>query len=298
MLASAVHVRLERNGVPWIGTDLEIDIGDPEALAAFAERHRPSHIVNCAAYTRVDDAEKEPELAQRANAQGPANLGQLAAQLGLGVLHFSTDYVFDGRASEPYPENAPGAPTSIYGKSKFAGERALLETLTATSASAARRLGHRVHIVRTSWLFGEGGGNFVTTMLRLLAERETLRVVDDQHGRPTYTCDLAEAALEIAGLLPDRTAVESGIYHFANATPTTWCEFARQILRSARQHGFPLRAQTIEPITTAQYPRPAPRPSYSVLDTTRIERILGRAPRHWGLALDEYLGRIRPSMAP
>jgi dTDP-4-dehydrorhamnose reductase len=286
MLARAVGARLAAAGVAAVGTDLEFDIADAAAVLEFVEQHRFTHIVNCAAYTRVDDAERELDAARAANTTGPSSLARAAARTGAHLVHVSTDYVFDGRSEEPYVEDAPCAPQTAYGRTKREGEELVVATLGQPG-------GAHFHVIRTSWLFGEGGKNFVTTMLALMAEREVLRVVSDQHGRPTYTRDLAEAVLGLAGIVPRGVPAESGFYHFANTGATTWHAFAEQILGAARALGFALKARTIEPVSTEAFPRPAPRPAYSVLSTRRIEHALGGAPRPWQDALAEYLSNLR-----
>jgi dTDP-4-dehydrorhamnose reductase len=288
MLARAVLAQLARDKVEYIGTDLDLDIGDADAVSAFAKSNRFSHVVNCAAYTRVDDAETQFEVAHRVNALGPGNLAETAAQIGAHLVHFSTDYVFDGRASEPYVEDSPCAPDGAYASTKLEGERLVLAQMPRDESD-----NRRLHLIRTSWLYGEGGANFVATMLRLMAERDTLRVVSDQIGRPTYTTDLAQAALCLTGIVPFSQAADSGIYHFANAGETSWYGFAQAILAGARALGFDLRTQSIEPVTTAEFPRPAPRPAYSVLCTSRYETATHRKPRDWQDALSEYLQNIK-----
>lgn len=277
MLGQAVAAQLRRLGHPFVGTDREVDITDAEAVRVQAEGF--SHIVNCAAYTAVDAAERDEATAHRVNGEGPENLARAAATTGATLLHVSTDYVFDGEAEAPYGEDAPCAPRSAYGRSKLAGEAAL------------RGFG-RVYVVRTSWLFGPGGPNFVATMIDLMRERETLRVVVDQRGRPTYTRDLAGAMLSLLGLsgpFDPGAAAAPGVYHFANAGETTWHGFAEAILAAGRARGLSLATQEIAAITTAEFPRPAPRPAYSVLDTARLESALGLRPRPFTAALEDYL---------
>lgn len=282
MLGQAVRRLLKAAELPAVGTDRDLDIADLDAVRTFARDGAFTHIINCAAYSAVDDAEQHEEEATRVNGKGPENLALVAEEVGASILHYSTDYVFDGSADQPYREDAATAPLGAYGRSKLVGEQAVLSSIPAAPSE------RRVHVIRTSWLFGEGGPNFVATMLRLMAERDALRVVADQEGRPTYTADLAATSLRVAGV-SDATAPPSGIYHFANTGETTWHQFASTILELAKAKGLPIRAQSVEAIPTSAFPRPAARPSYSVLDTGRITEALGDAPRPWRAALDDYL---------
>ncbi len=282
LLGSAFHGRLEELGVGFVATDRELDIADSGAVREFALRERPALILNAAAYTRVDDAETHQEEAFRVNALGPENLATASSECGASIVHISTDYVFDGRGTEPYREDSPCAPVSAYARTKYEGERRLLEVTG----------GRSLWMIRTSWLFGDNGPSFVRRISELVAERDELRVIADQRGRPTYAPDLADAALRLAGVVePERHAAPRrahGVYHFANSGETTWHELAEAVRERASKHGLPVRAARVVPITTAEYPLPAVRPAYSVLDTSKIEAALGVAPRHWRMALDEW----------
>lgn len=245
----------ERAGHELLAVDLpELDIVDPEAVRGFFEAQRPDAVVNCAAWTDVDGAESHSDAAHAVNATGAGNLARAAAAHGSALLHLSTDYVFDGHppldgAGRPraYSESDPTGPRSVYGQSKLAGE---LEVLAASP---------RHTVVRSSWLFGVHGGNFVDTMLRLASEREVVQVVDDQVGCPTWTGHLAPALL---GLLEREV---HGLVHLAGAGSVSWNGFAREIFRQAEL------SCRVEAITTAQMGRPAPRPGYSVLASARSD---------------------------
>jgi dTDP-4-dehydrorhamnose reductase len=282
MLGTALRERIALRQLSLVSTDAELDVVDLAGLLAFAQRERPTHILNAAAYTRVDDAETQQEAAFMVNALGPEHLARAAVSVGAVLLHVSTDYVFDGNSRTPYTESSLTGPTGAYGRTKLEGEQRLL------GVPGAERL---AYIVRTSWLFGENGPSFPRTIVKLLAERDELRVVADQVGRPTYTGDLAEATLLLAGL-GGGSAVAPGCYHFANAGETTWCSFATTIRELCVTLGRPVRATRVVPVTTAEFPRPARRPVYSVLDTTRIEAVLGVRPRPWPEPLREFLERI------
>lgn len=271
MLGSHFKRLLEARNIPFIGTDQhEIDITRIEEVAQFVATHQFSHIINCAAYTQVDLAEEESQTAFLVNEQGIVNLALAAKPYQTKIVHFSTDYVFDGLGKQPYKEEDFCHPLSEYGKSKRQGELKLLEILPYSL------------ILRTSWLFGWPGKNFVGTILRLMKEKETLKIVCDQMGRPTYCEDLAQATL---ALMKDH----SGIFHFANQGETSWFEFAYEIYKQALRLQFPSVLQSIIPISSEEYPTKAKRPAYSTLDTHKIESILKTPIRHWSQALNDYL---------
>ncbi len=233
-----------------VATDVDtLDITDYAAVLAAARAENAAYIVNCAAYTAVDKAEGDPDAARRVNAEGPAVLARVAAETGAALVHISTDYVFDGQSAIPYKEDDPTSPLGIYGLTKLDGERAV------------RLSGCRGIIIRTAWLYSAYGNNFVKTMLRLGGERETVRVVDDQFGSPTYAADLAAAILSI---LPHIGSRRGEVYHYSNAGQTSWAGFAAEAMRQA---GLAAR---VEGIPTSEYPTPARRPKYSLLDKTKI----------------------------
>ena len=280
MLGQALHGELLALGHEVFATDREVDITSRDAVLDFAKSTRPSLILNAAAYTQVDAAETEEPTATAINGTGVRHLCEAARGTGAGMVHVSTDYVFDGTATRAYPEDAPRSPRSAYGRSKLLGELACEELLLSQ--------GHPCWLVRTSWLFGPGGNNFVRTLLGLMRERAEVRVVVDQRGRPTYSLDLARALSRLSGL-SGAAAAPPGFYHFANDGEVSWHAFTLTIAEEARALGLALRCASVLPVSTAEYPRPAPRPAYSVLDTTRFRDVTGAPPRPWRDALREYL---------
>lgn len=239
------------------------DLSDPASVGAAVRSHRPDVVVNAAAYTAVDKAESEPDLAHAVNAAAPGAMAEACEAVGAALVHISTDYVFDGTKDGAYhPEDAVG-PRSVYGESKLRGEDAI------------RAATDRAVILRTSWVYGPRGGNFVKTMLRLGATREELGVVDDQYGRPTLAEDIARACRDIALKLSERPAF--GTYHFAGDTPMTWCGFARDIFEIAREEGLPA-VKRLNAITTADYPTPAARPANSDLCPDKVAEAFGVRP--------------------
>lgn len=268
-----VGSELCRRGEPFVGLRREqFDLlRVPEQLDVLRQL-RPRALVNAAAYTAVDRAEAEADQAYAVNASAVRKLGRAARELGLPVVHFSTDYIFDGDAPGAYREDAEPRPLSVYGASKLVGEKALLEEQPESI------------ILRVSWVFGPGGHNFVKTMLRLGLERDELRVVADQRGCPTSAASIAEVVSRIleAGLAP-------GVYHYANRPATTWHGFAEAVLARARERGHPLRVTRVVPIPGSEYPTPARRPANSVLDDRKLRGLLPDLPLRWEPYLDQTL---------
>lgn len=250
-----------------------LDLAQADAIEPLLRRVRPDHVVNATAYTAVDRAESERELAFAVNAQAPARLAELCSADGIGLVHYSTDYVFDGNGTRPYLESDPTGPLSVYGESKLAGEDAI-------RASGASHL-----ILRTAWVYATHGHNFLRTMLRLGAERDELRVVADQHGSPTPAWLLADAAATVLG----QGIVESGVRHIVAGGQTSWHGFAEAIFAEAQARGLIERRPQVLPITTADYPTPARRPNYSVLDTSRLQAEYGLSIPQWRDALKTTL---------
>lgn len=276
MLGTEVESILIARGLPHTVTDLEVDITGADAVESFAAGKQITWIVNCAAYTAVDKAESEEKRAMAINATGPANLAACANGMGARLLHISTDYVFDGTKTSPYLEIDQPNPQSAYGRTKLVGE-----------AEAARNTGHV--IIRTSWLYGVAGPNFVATMLRLMAERDTLGIVNDQQGTPTYADDLAETIVSVT----TQPKAQSGIYHFSNDGRTTWYGFAREIYSQAREFGLLDNECELRPISTEEYSVPAQRPQNSVFDKTKIKTDLGIELRAWQDSLKDYLLKVK-----
>jgi len=261
----------------------ECDLEDHAALRAVVRKTKPDILVNAAAYTAVDRAESEPAKAMAVNAVAPGILGEEAARLGALVIHYSTDYVFEGGGETPHRETDPTGPQSVYGSSKLAGEEAL-------ARSGARHL-----IFRTSWVFGAHGTNFLKTMLRLAAERETLSVVADQAGAPTSAALIADvSAHAIRQALGNPASAESGVYQLAAAGETTWHGYACHVIEAARRAGRPVRVApgAIRPITTAEFPAAARRPANSRLDTQKLHRTFGLTLPDWRRGVDHVLQTI------
>lgn len=253
-------------------TRASFDLAQPDVLGEKIRAFAPDIIVNSAAYTAVDRAETEPELAYAVNALAPQAIAKVAKEIGAYVVHISTDYVFDGSQSSPYQETDATNPLGVYGQSKFQGEIAIADS------------GCNFLIVRTAWVYGvHGSGNFVKTMVRLGKERQKVRVVADQIGGPTWAKDLAEA---IAALTEQRA---QGIYHYSNSGVASWYDFAVAIFEEVENLGIPLKVRQVVPIATAAYPTPARRPAYSVLSHQKIVETLGSAPPHWRASLRAML---------
>lgn len=249
----------------------EVDIADAASVAEALGKMKPTVVINAAAYTKVDLAEKEIEAARLGNEIGPGVIAAACAATQTPLVHISTDYVFDGSKSGPYVESDPIAPLGIYGRTKAAGE------------AAVRQANRRHIILRTSWVYGEFGNNFLKTMLRLAKERDELRVVADQHGCPTSTRDIAEAILRIAPLLASDSSLY-GTYHFAGAGATSWHGFANRIIDA--QAPITGRRPNVVAIASADYPTPARRPLNSVLDCSHFERSFGFSAHPWSEETD------------
>jgi dTDP-4-dehydrorhamnose reductase len=256
-----------------------VDLADPASVRRLFAETGPDAVINAAAYTAVDRAESEPELAMAINGDALGLIGQLAAEAGIPVVHYSTDFVFSGETDRPYREDDPAEPRSVYGKSKLAGERALLES------------GATALILRTAWVYGVRGSNFLLTMLRLFRERPELRVVEDQIGTPTWSRMLAEVTAQILyrGLRGDiELDAVKGLYHVTGGGATSWFGFAEAIRAASCEQC------TLLPIPTSEYPAPAPRPAYSVLETHRFHDTFGLSLPDWRHSLAMCLSDLRP----
>ncbi|WP_329117209.1 dTDP-4-dehydrorhamnose reductase [Streptomyces sp. NBC_01465] len=277
MLGQDVLARLAEDGEQAVGLDrAALDITDAAAVRAALAEHRPAVVVNCAAWTAVDDAETREDEALRINGDGPRRLAEACAEQGVVLLQVSTDYVFAGDGEKPYPEDAPTGPRSAYGRTKLAGEQAVLELLPEAG-----------YVVRTAWLYGAGGPNFVRTMIKLEGIKDTLDVVDDQRGQPTWTADLADRLVllgrgALAGTAP------AGVYHGTSSGETTWFGFTRAIFEALGAD-----PERVRPTTSAAFVRPAPRPAYSVLGHDRWAEAGIEPIQDWSTALRQAMPGLR-----
>lgn len=271
MLGQDLLARLAAASEHAVGLDrAALDITDPGAVAGALKAHAPDVVVNCAAWTAVDDAEAREDEALAVNGTGPRVLAEACGDAGAVLLQVSTDYVFAGDARAPYHEDAPTAPRSAYGRTKLAGERAVLDTLPDTG-----------YVVRTAWLYGAGGPNFVRTMIKLEGVKDSLDVVNDQQGQPTWTGDLADRLVRLGGAALAGTA-PAGIYHGTSGGQTTWFTFTREIFRLLGAD-----PERVRPTTSEAFVRPALRPSYSVLGHERWDAAGIDPIRDWREALGE-----------
>lgn len=275
-------VATTRSGMLPDGTTCETaDFDAPASLEALLQRVRPDLVVNAAAYTAVDRAEDEREAAWRVNAQSPGVIARWCAAAGVPLVHYSTDYVFDGLGTRPYREDDPTAPLSVYGASKLAGEAAICQA------------GGRHLIFRTAWVYAPHSANFLRTMLRLGAERDVLQVVDDQIGTPTPAAWIADATVRAL----QHPGQHSGTWHLTAAGQTSWHGFASTIFAAAVAAGVLPKAPAITPISTAQYPTRAHRPAWSVLDNHKLQRDFGIVPPSWQDGLAKVIAEIAAGQA-
>lgn len=255
----------------------ELDIGDGKAVRRVVTEAGPQVIINAAAYTAVDKAESERDLARRVNGEAPGHLAEAAKACGARLIHLSTDFVFDGSQSRPYAPDAAVSPLGAYGETKLEGERRVQQTL-----------GSEALILRTAWVYAANGHNFVRTMLRLMAERGRVRVVADQVGSPTWASSVAQALWAAV-----RSPAFAGVHHWTDAGVASWYDFAVAIAEEGHAAGLLKQPAEVEPITTAEYPTPARRPAYSVLDRASSERDLNLKPAHWRVNLRNMLRELR-----
>ena len=293
-VGEALRQTLAPLGNVVIPTLAELNLTDKDAIRKWMREVRPRWVVNAAAHTAVDKAESEPELAFAINATAPEVLAEEAKKIGAVVVHYSTDYIFDGSKVGPYVESDRPGPLNVYGKSKLAGEVALSESGAA-------------HVIfRTSWVYGATGNNFVRSMLRLAREREHLRIVGDQHGAPTWSLELAKLTADVIGQIERRAAQDgrslheaahpvSGLYHATGAGATTWYGFAAQAIAELQKLEPEAKLATVEAISTSEYPTPAKRPMNSLLDCAKLQRVFGWRMPEWQESVALVVGELAGS---
>lgn len=300
MLGREVARQLKEQGLAFTGTDKEVDITDAAALENFTKTLTTSFynldskltdaekkidwIINCSAYTNVDKAEEEPELAEKLNAEGPLNIARVARKQGSKLIHISTDYVFDGEGTTPYTEDMPKNPTGVYGRTKALGEDAIEKEMV------------QYYILRTAWLYGFEGKNFVYTMTNAMNSRDSVKVVSDQAGTPTCAVDLAEVIVKIilktknaTGLFGTKSAPAFGIYHFTNEGQTNWHEFAQYIYKFGKKAKHITSNCEVNSCTTEEYGSKVHRPAYSVLSKEKITKELNIKIPDWKKSLEKFI---------
>ena len=275
MLGSEIARQLTENKIDFVGTDIDVDITSYDALATFAKGKSIKWIINCAAYTAVDLAESNVELATKLNATAPGNIAKVAKEIDATVIHISTDYVFDGTGDSPRTEDMEIAPIGVYGITKADGEKSVSENA------------EKYYILRTAWLYGWAGKNFVYTMLRAMNKNPAVKVVADQKGTPTFAGDLAVVILKI---ISKENPIPYGIYHVTDLGETTWWDFTKEIKNQGIDAGYLQNKDcVVNPCTTEEYPTPAKRPAYSVLSKDKIQKALGITLPQWQESLSVFL---------
>ena len=249
----------------------ELDFIQPERVSEIVADHKADWVINCAAYTQVDKAEQEQHKARVINGDSAGAVAEGVKSYGGNLVHISTDFVFAGNQSRPYKESDSVNPTNVYGETKLVGEQKVLAIL------------ERAIVLRTSWVYGLHGNNFVKTMLRLATERNQLQVVNDQIGTPTWTSDIVDAILALL------VKPQAGLFHFSNSGEVSWYDFAVEIIAKGKQLGFPIKTEKVLPIPSSSYPTAARRPAYSVLDKAKIDSVLDYPIPNWSVSLDKMM---------
>ena len=274
MLGTEIARQLSENKMNFVGTDIDVDITNPQALSEFANGKDISYIINCSAYTAVDKAESDAEFAKKLNEDGPRNISKLANQIHAKMVHISTDYVFDGTGNVPYTEDTPVAPIGVYGKTKAAGEDAVRQNLK------------EYYIIRIAWLYGWAGKNFVYTMIKAMNTHDSVKVVNDQKGSPTFAGDLASVIIKII----NKNDVPYGTYHCTDLGKITWWDFTNEIKKIGVEKGIITNKEcVVNPCTTDDYPTPAKRPAYSVLSKDKIQKTLNIKLPEWKESLKKFM---------
>lgn len=280
MLGTEVSRQLKENKIDFTGTDREVDFTDEKAVSDFASDKNIDFIINCAAYTAVDKAESEVDLCRKLNVKGPEVVAKYAKQTGATLLHISTDYVFDGTGSSPRTEDMPIAPIGVYGVTKAESEKAVSDNTD------------KYYILRTAWLYGWAGKNFVYTMIKAMNTHDAVKVVNDQKGTPTFAGDLAKVIIEFYKRAANHNPVEYGIYHCTDLGEITWWDFTNEIKKQGIEAGWineTGKKCVVNPCTTEEYPTPAKRPAYSVLCKEKIQKALNIKLPYWKNSLSIFL---------
>lgn len=284
MLGTEVSRQLKEIKISYIGSDREVDFTDENAVKNFASDKDIDFIINCAAYTAVDKAETDVELCRKLNAKGPEVIAKYAKSIGATLLHISTDYVFDGTGDTPRTEDMPIAPIGVYGVTKAEGEKAVSD------------ITDKYYILRTAWLYGWAGKNFVYTMIKAMNTHDAVKVVNDQKGTPTFAGDLAKVIIEFYKRTAANTPVEYGIYHCTDLGEITWWDFTNEIKKQGIEAGWineTGKKCVVNPCSTGEYPTPAKRPAYSVLCKDKVQKILGLDLPDWRSSLGYFLRNVR-----